>query len=373
MQPLLIKGAPFHLEVTPGEVDPQRAVAVGAGTVGGTVGAMLSYSILLRDIHNNPTHLRPEEELTTDVQLIDRLSGALLRLDSLASMYEKVNGNVTKITYSYNISRAGQYWMHIRVTKRALSYSVGGNNLVTTSTPIEHAIIGSPFSIYMSPEQADAVHTVCKGAGIRQATVSRTSTFEIALSDEYRNGLIIGGNKFFVRVYGDAAYQRRDMAVVPDCMDRDSGKYTCRYTPTFNGTHQLTIKLLHPGLGQSVNPVPHSSLLPPSSINGRRPGGGGLFGRYYSSKDGALHAMQAHTVDSGGDSDVVSPTVPIAVQIDPVVSFKWAYGFMVPSRTLDEGTGVASLELQNAGQTYTPTLLHSYTYILVHSYTHTLI
>jgi hypothetical protein len=65
--------------------------------------------------------------------------------------------------------------------------------------------------------------------------------------------------------------------------------------------------------------------------------------------------------------------VPIAVQIDPVVSFKWAYGFMVPSRTLDEGTGVASLELQNAGQTYTPTLLHSYTYILVHSYTHTLI
>lgn len=293
LSPLLIKGAPFLLTVTPAPVEQSRTVAVGKGLLGGTVGEMLTFTTLYRDIHNNPTMAKNATESVLRVQFIDQVTSLELKPEFLTTHYDTANATTT-----YRILQAGRYLMYVY-----LKADKHGS--------VAKQIIASPFQITMYPTKAAPEHTVCRGVGLRQATTNQTAHFEIQLYDSYHNNLITGGNRFHVRLQGDASFQHLRQDVVPSCQDTQNGRTVCSYTPRHTGTHRLNIRLLNNTL--------------------TRPGGLGLTATYYTSADAATdgHAL------------------PTFMRIDPVVQFSWPTGLLIPSEHLSQNNVVP---LRQGGQ-----------------------
>lgn len=293
LAPLLIKGAPFHLTVTPAPVEQSRTVAVGKGLLGGTVGEILSFTTLYRDIHNNPTTAKNPSETQFVITFIDQVSSTEEKPDLLHMEHRAENSTTT-----YTLHRAGKYLMYVYLKADKLGSR-------------SKQIIASPFQVTMYPTKADPALTVCRGLGLKQTVVERTASFEIQLFDNFNNHLITGGNRLYVRLEGDAAFQQRRLDVIPTCLDTQNGRTECSYVPVYRGAHQLTIRLLNNSVAQ--------------------PGGLGLTGRYYTSVDGA---MDAH----------LEPTF---TRVDHKVQFSWPDGLLVPSHALGNGMFVP---LTGAGQ-----------------------
>lgn len=295
MGPLLIQGAPFLLTVSPAPVEQSRTVAVGKGLVGGTVGEILSFATLYRDVHNNPTTAKNPSETQFVITFIDQVSSTEVKADLMHTEHRAENSTTT-----YTLHRAGKYLMYVYLKADKLGSK-------------SKQIIASPFQVTMYPTKADTTRTVCRGLGLKQASVNRTSPFEIQLYDTYNNNLITGGNRLYVRLEGDATFQHRRLDVTPTCTDTQNGRTACTYVPVYRGAHQLTIRLLN------------------NSVN--HPGGLGLTGRYYTSVDGATDEHAA----------------PLATftRVDPKVQFVWPDGVLVPSPVLPRG---AFVPLTGAGQ-----------------------
>ena len=293
LAPLLIHGAPFHLTVTPAPVEQSRTVAVGKGLLGGMVGLPLSFTALYRDIHNNPTTALNTSESEMVVRFVDQQTSNELVPSSLSIQHYAAN-----TTVHYHIEQAGKYLMYVHL--KADKFRT-----------VPKQIIASPFQITMYPSKADASLTVCRGVGLRQASTGRVATFEIQLYDTFNNNLITGGNRLYVRLEGDASFQNYRQNVIPSCQDTQNGRAVCSYTPTNNGTHRLTVRLLNNSLTQ--------------------PGGLGLTAQYYTTSDGAVDAHSLATF----------------TRIDRSVQFVWPTGALVPSPALSASK---SIPLSGAGQ-----------------------
>jgi hypothetical protein len=165
-------------------------------------------------------------------------------------------------------------------------------------------IIASPFQITVYPSKADPSLTVCRGVGLRQATANRSAHFEIQLYDTFKNNLITGGNRFYVRLEGDASFQHLRQDVIPVCQDTQNGRTTCTYTAAHARAHQLTIRLLNNSLTQ--------------------PGGLGLTATYYTNADAATDGRMQ----------------PTYMRVDPTVQFVWPHGQLIPSEHLPAGAVV---------------------------------
>jgi len=296
---LLVKGSPFQLTVLPAAVDTSRTVATGTGLVGGMVGDLQVFTIHFRDIHDNPTTIAEENlnDFKVLLEFRDKISMNLLQPTTLDIRI--LPGNVTVY---YNITRAAQYWMHVNISQIKTKKTIQQNNLRNISQTEILPIISSPFSIYLAPTVAAYPnHTVCQGLGLRNVTHNRSATFKVILHDIYRNKLTVGGNKFFMRLIGDVS------AETPVCSDSQNGAYRCSYTPRNSGFHHLVIRLL---------------LVDALNSNSRGPGGSGLLASYFSSVDGALVPQEA----SGHGTGLVANVI----RVDPVISFSWSDGLIVP-------------------------------------------
>jgi len=175
-------------------------------------------------------------------------------------------------------------------------------------------VLSSPWSsVVLSPIAADAQRAVLRGLGHRQALTNETASFEIQLYDVYNNKLITGGNKFFLRLRGDANLTTQAFTVAPTCQDTQNGRYICRYRPLNPGAHELLVKLL--------------------VANQTGPGGNGLNASYYLSYDGI--------------------GVPVLNRIERVVNVQAENGFIIPSFSLQDRMPVGStpvLSLKQMGQ-----------------------
>lgn len=280
MQPLLISGAPFKLTVASGPIVPSRSVAVGVGVLGGIAGYLISFTVLLRDLHNNPT---------TNLFLVNSSVSVTFQritdMDFVDPAYLAVSILEETIVVTYNMSRAGKYVMHVK--------------LATTANPDQIAdILGSPFTPILSTGKVYPPTTICKGFGIKQAAQLRAATFDVNLHDVFNNAVGSGGTKFYMRLVGDNSYTSHD-DVIPTCKDYQNGKYHCSYTPLHSGYHELVVKVLNGSFSH--------------------PGGNGLTGRYYDSDSGVIDSF----------------TLPLLTQIDPVLDLAWPNGSLVPSPLRD--------------------------------------
>lgn len=329
MADLLIMGAPFKLHVSPAVMSVSRSVVTGAGAVGGLVGDILDFKVLFRDVYNNPT---------TDTRTFVYSNGSLgypISESDIVVLFYKLNtennsspSDLWTPTYLrillsesyasifYAINRAGFYNMSISIKGSIVSgypFSVDSTVVVSNLTPV----LGSPSTITLYPAKADPKKTVCRGLGLHQASTNKSSNFEISLFDEFRNPLVTGGNKFYIRLVGDAklpldrpstVLSRNSIVqnptvlsspVIPICTDNQNGKYFCTYQATFTGPHELHIYLLNYSTGS--------------------PGGQGLTGLYYTGPN-----SWSPKLNDVSSSDIV-------VKIDPLISFSWPSGFVLPT------------------------------------------
>ncbi len=237
---LMIQGAPFQLTVEPAEVDQSRTIATGDGLVGGMVGEEHSNVIFFRDLYDNPTYTSPSQQVKVIVTFWDQNTA-----DQIAPSLLNISISPTNATIVYNITRAAHYWMNVSISLVETTVVMDNNNLQNVSKTVLLPIIGSPFSVFMSPTvAANPNHTVCLGVGLRQANAGQGASFQINLFDNYRNALLVGGNKFFVRLVGDSSFANpKAMAEASPCSDMNGGgSYLCRYTPIYPGGHHHAMR-----------------------------------------------------------------------------------------------------------------------------------
>lgn len=287
MNGILIQNAPFSLFVESAEPDPRRSVAVGPGVVGTTTGNNVNFSVLYRDLHNNPTTASRATMAQRGDSNNPLLNGGLAVIFHRVvtdddGISERFLASPNKLVYtpiddrivvSYQFLIAGVYEMHV--------------------TMFSEVIIGAPFNIAVIPNVASANTTVCRGLGLRSAYTDQSSAFEIILSDRFGNALSVGGNKFYSRVTGSGPRSPLDI-IVPSCSDGQSGRYLCTYTSRSHGPFEIHVKLL---LGSADHP-----------------GGRGLKGYYFARSDG-------NSGTALSDPQVI---------VDKLLSFSWARSLSVP-------------------------------------------
>jgi hypothetical protein len=300
---LLIKGSPFILNIAPAPMDSTRSTAIGKGLLGGISGQNHSFTVLYRDIHNNPTSVGTPDSIRLKVVFIDRSTNNVV--EPLTMTFHPTNNN---ITVQYNHIRADKYDMHVSLLSHVPS--VGSYNQTFQNDYIH--ILGSPFYVITAPNKAFNNNTVCRGIGLKHATVGRKYSFEIQLYDIFNNPLISGGSKLFVRLVGDSSFNKLE-TVTPICIDDQNGKYQCSYNAIYSGQHHLVIRLLNNSIVQA--------------------GGLGLTGRYYSSI-----GIMSPLVDG---SNEFAP--PLVTRIDPKVHFSWPTGLILPI-VLTTGSSPANFE-----------------------------
>ena len=314
---LQVQSSPFLLTIAPAPVDQTRSIATGTGLIGGVVGVMMDFTVYYRDIYNNPTTVVDDgdgdgelqgQQMMITVTIVEQESNTTISPIDLQILYGSSNSTV-----QYTLDRSGKYLLYIYLS---IHSSINDDTIQHYKSK---QIIASPFQVTMHASKAVAAHTTCRGVGLRQAGVGRNpSSFEIQLYDTYRNPLIMGGNRFYTRLQGDASFLHSTYVVAPMCQDQQNGRTTCTYSPLYEGHHQLVIRLLNNSIAL--------------------PGGLGLTGYYYSSRDGAV------------DGDRSSAYI----RIDSRVSFYWDSGLIVPSDAVATATAAAlqsgPIPLTDAGQ-----------------------
>ena len=306
---LFIKGSPFLLTVISAEIDQTRTIAVGNGLTGGIVGEIANFTIIYRDIHNNPTNVNLSAD---NVRISVRFYGRTTN-DLLVPVYSSFSYTPSNVTYFYNITQSGLYYMNVDISVPFVTTQIVNNNIVKTSAPYISPIIASPFSVTMNSRIfPDPSRTVCKGNGLRQASVNKTAAFEIRLYDIYDNPLTVGGNKFYIRLIGDAKFDTINLPVVPLCSDKQNGIYNCLYSPHYHAYHHTVISVLQ------------------CSADTTTAGGCGLLGSYYTYLDGSIR----------------NSSTPEVIRVDSNVNMQWTNGYIIPQNNTSQG----GLRLRSAGQ-----------------------
>ena len=301
---LLIEGAPFPLTVSAGAVAPHRVAAVGTGVLGSVAGELQTFSILLRDVHSNPTSLTETEAAagaTLVISLVDVVSGSVSDSKTVDISHSALTTSDTTSLVSYNVTHAGEYYLNVH-------YKADTSLADSTAVPV----MGSPFNVRVVPAKADAARTLCRGIGLRQAAANRSYSFEVQLFDAFDNNLITGGDKLFVRLRGARGW-RNTRPVLPDCRDTFNGRYRCAYFAIQNGSHELDVRLLNASTNQ--------------------PGGLGLAASYYASPTpGARGSLRINLTDPTDSSPLgeLEKDTPYSQRIDARVAMSWPNGYILP-------------------------------------------
>jgi len=326
MSDLFIMGAPFQLVVVPAVIDVTRSIVTGAGAVGGVVGDMLTFRVSFRDIFNNPTsdtrtHVHKNGSLgiplseSDFVVLFSKYNSVNITAPSNLVAPSQLTITITEwyASISYVLNHAGFYNMSVSIKGSVVNgYPIDVKS--TQLAPTLTSVLGSPLIVTLYPAKADPSKTVCRGLGLRQAHTNKSTSFEISLFDQFKNSIVTGGNKFYMKVVGDAksplsrpntVVSRNSLIknpsaisdpVTPTCVDNQNGKYFCSYIAAYDGPHELHIYLLN--------------------YSTTAPGGLGLTGLYYSGPNSLSSAQ-----NSGTSNDFF-------VKIDPVISFSWPSGYI---------------------------------------------
>lgn len=293
--PLLIGGAPFILQIRPAILNVSRSIAVGQGIIGGTVNSTLQYTVLFRDIFNNPTTIENTSLLSYQISFKEKVTG-----DIEFPHFLRVRPTPSNLTVEYSFLKAGTYWMTVQV-----GYANGSRVFVT-----QDHVASSPFAIVLSSSEPETNRGIARGLGLRQANASIPATYEIQLYDHFGNKIAVGGNKFYLRLVGDSNFTQaqRVFNVVPRCRDTQNGRYICDYTALHPGPHELVMRLL--------------------KGNSNHPGGNGLRAFYFNSRDGA---------------NIASRQSPILTRIESTVELYAANGYIIPPESLIAGFPTMSL------------------------------
>lgn len=324
---LLIEGAPFELHVAPNEVSSLRTTAIGEGVLGAVAGAATDVDVLFRDLHGNPTVLGESSYSAgayIRAEFTDMATGRMFDDSSTEESitYSTLDATSHKSVVTYNLSRAGEYHM-------AIFYGSDAHDNGTYIRDSENEIFGSPFRVRVIPGAASATKTLCRGLGLRQAAENKTFSFEVQLFDVYRNNLITGGDKLYVRLLGDMSF-RKDETVVPKCYDNLNGRYKCSYVARHNGHHELDVRVLRASLDQ--------------------PGGLGLLGTYFNSPEAVIDVGVAVVEEDAREQEIVPNSY---TQIDPKISFSWPTGVILPVQS-------AFMKVGNSDVNITGTVANGY-------------
>ena len=281
---LLVQGSPFSLVIDPAPLKPSKSLSIGNGLSGSIAGETATFKILYRDIFNNPTVVvNASANIQLKVLFVDSKSG-----DIVVPVYYEVKA-VTEheIIVIYMHTKAGTYNMSVM-----LAFDEDQSRIKR----FQH-ILSSPFNIIVSPASAAHNKTICRGLGMRQATLnsSTEASFEVQLFDGFGNKINFGGDRFYIRLVGDANYSMQSIHVVPLCTDTRNGRYVCKYRPLYRRFHHLHVKLLR------------------NSIH--NPGGSGLLAEYFTTFDGGNLDMQ---------------NLPIISRVDPKIAVSWPNGYYIP-------------------------------------------
>lgn len=308
MREILIKDAPFLLNVSASKFASERCVATGRSLVSGEAGLVHSFDVLFRDIHNNPTIIKNEEKnaVSFHLQFTDISTGntVINNAEVLYEMHEKF------ARAYFNLTKAGNYSLHIYLS--------------------EENIAGSPFTLTVRPSQASPSSLVVRGVGKRFAHMSRQNTFEIIVRDQFENIFLHGGSIFHIRFAGVSAIP--GVVVVPQCNDLSNGHYNCSYLPFRTGRYELRISLL----------TSHES----------SPGGNGLLGTYYSNKNGQLPDARGNLIE-----------YPFVKRVDSSINFRWSRGLEIlksdfgnfyENYTLDNSNLLSGFRMQWEGYLVAP-------------------
>lgn len=278
---LSIQGSPFTVVVDPAPLKPVKSLAMGNGLTGGIAGDMASFVVLFRDIFNNPTYVHnASEQVQLKVYFQDSKTGDIV----VPYYFEVTEISEQRIVVHYIHSKAGTYNM---------SVTIAFDEDKTKVKRFQH-ILSSPFNVIISPSFPAPNETICRGLGMRQVTLNSSvdASFELQLYDRFKNKLDFGGDRFYIRLTGDANFSTASLPVVPLCSDTRNGRYICTYKPLYRRLHHLHVKLLR-------NSESH-------------PGGMGLLGEYFTTLDGALLDLQ---------------NPPMVSKIDPKVEISWSKGY----------------------------------------------
>jgi hypothetical protein len=227
---LLIQNAPFILTVVPAPIDVSRSIAIGPNLFGGYAGFDFKFSILYHDLHNNPT---PVNASDIKVKLIwtDVETGYTVNQTKADITIYKEN-----TTIHYNFTNAGRYSLQVLLKVRSVTTGwipgVSGSTIIgeTVTWSTYTNIIGSPFSVIVSPNKGYAPLAKSRGIGLTNAYSGKQYSFEVRLFDQYNNALTVGGSKLYVRLVG-ANNVTDKQSIVPLCTDQQNGRYLCSYTP----------------------------------------------------------------------------------------------------------------------------------------------
>jgi hypothetical protein len=277
VKPLLIGGKPFLLTITPAPLRPQNSPATGNGLIGGVAGEFLNFSVAFRDLHNNPTQVLDPNVVGVEIIFRDARNG-----DTVPPSVLNITRTMSGVIIGYRFERNGRFNMSVMLQN------------TSSNLPLYLPVIGSPFSLSFAPAAPFVNRTVCRGLGMRQASINSVddATFELQLYDVYYNKIDDGGDKFFIRLFGDSNFTDSSLSIIPFCYDTSGGRYLCLYKPQYARKHQLQVKLLRRGFGVV--------------------GGEGLLGQYFTSFDGALLDFQNDAMMS---------------KVDPQILLHWPHGY----------------------------------------------
>ena len=300
IQPLLVTGNFFLLNVSATDALLSNTIAVGEGLLGGRAGTGRSISLYFRDLYGNAAPYSNYSKLQTQVSFFEAVSG-----ERVSDRYYSVTEGRREpfdLTISYLLMRSGSFMMSI-----SLSTEAGSTDQV----------VGSPFSIVVVPDIPAASFSKCRGRSLTDLLTAKNEnqSFTVTLFDKYSNRVRTGGAKLYIRLEeggGVVINGTGAVDLLPTCEDGNDGTHSCSYRPTVQGPHLLRVLLLS-GQGQD------------------RPGGDGLLAQYFDT------AYPAQGI------------APVLARVDGNIHFVWPSGRIYP---FNDGTGV-NLAVSISGETST--------------------
>jgi len=277
---ILIEGAPFTLEVSPGELVIARTIATGAGLISSVAGEPAPLTLHHRDVHDNPAVVSDPAALNVHAYFTDMHSGHNVSLMAPAgplTIEVSPSADVTGVTYT--MTRAGTWYFHLQLNGQD--------------------VLGSPFVTVIHPAKADAAHAVCSGVGVRSGSTTNNFPFKVQWRDAFGNDLKVGGVKLYARLRGDSYHTKGTVPTVPLCDDDNKGALYCTHRAAHPSAHHLDLRMLNYDMDTT--------------------GGRGLTGRYFTGEDMFRSA-------SGKGADLA----PAVTRIEPTVAFSWPTGQIVP-------------------------------------------
>ena len=216
------------------------------------------------------------------LDIVDEKSGYHVHINSQTVAYFDEYAVI-----SYNITDAGLYYLHVRMTY---------NHSKTLD------ILGSPFSPTYYPNKPYGLTTKCTGIGLRHGTKGTSIPFEVLLKDRYGNQLTASGHRLYVRLLGDDDFEQR-YSMIPRCVDIHNGKFMCHYTAKYSGLHNVVVKILNTSISEVTTN-----------------GGTGLVAQYFTNDIPAL--SDPLFVENVDNIDYVWPTGALLIQSDLIPPFQ---------------------------------------------------